>query len=365
MAARREYAQELSRVETGGYVARVFGPPSPVSMRATRAMRHTIYPIVGLWRPTRRGIALARRAFDPPITVPPVRGTQVQRRRIGGVPVEWTVAPRAREADDQERVILYLHGGGFVFGSPRSHRSMVSRLSHVTATPVASADYGMVPESTHAGSQRDALAVFRGLIDEGYPAESIIVAGDSAGGGLAAYVALAAAEQGLGRPAALVLLSPWLDLSPGGRSRTENHATEFFIAGDVLNKIARVLVTDPARRHGWPASPAGAPEELLRQLPPTLLQIGDGEVLADDAVTFAERVGAAGGTAELQIFQGQAHVVAMWANTPESRRALKEIAGWLRSALPDDRAPTAPTAEQVREAAEHSGTELRPDLFPG
>ncbi len=362
------YARELSRDERGGFVTRVFGPASPASVRTARAVRKTIYPIVNLWRPTRRGIAFARRLFDPPITVPPVPGTKLSQRRIGGVPVEWTVSTRADEAEHRERVILYLHGGGFVFGSPRTHRNLVSRLSHVTATPAASVAYRMIPEATLTASQHDALAVYKGLIADGHRPESIVVAGDSAGGGLAAYVALAAVEQNLGTPAALILLSPWLDLGPGGPSRNDNHATEYFIAGDVLDRIARVLVSDRVTRESWPASPAAAPDDLLRALPPTLIQIGDGEILADDGRRFAERIGAAGGHAELQIYEGQAHVVAAWAGNTEARRALKEISGWLTASLPADREPTAPTAAEIDAATATPGPDMpdpRPGLFPG
>lgn len=349
------YAQEQARRQHGGLVEREFGPASPASRRMARTMRMTMYPVVGLWRPTRRGIALARRAFDPGATVPPVRGTRFAKRIIGGVRVEWTTAPRATQADEHERVILYLHGGGYVTGSPRTHRNLVSRLSHVTATPVASVEYRMVPEATIQASRSDALAVYKGLLESGFPAAAIVVAGDSAGGGLAAYVGLAAADQGLGTPAALVLLSPWLDLMPGSASRTANAGTEFFLGGAVLDRIARVLVPDEEERATWPNSPVNAPDALLALLPPTLIQVGGAEVLADDGTEMARRIGAAGGSAELQTYEGQGHVVALWSGNPDARRALREIADWLAATLPTGREPSRPTDAVIEEAAT-SGT---------
>ncbi|MDQ8043803.1 MAG: alpha/beta hydrolase [Solirubrobacteraceae bacterium] len=362
-----KYARERLRSEAGGLVERTFGPSSPRSRRMARVLRLTMYRTVGAWRPTSRGIHLARRAFDPGATWPPMRGTKFQRRVIGGVPVEWSVAPRAQEAGSHARVILYLHGGGFVVGSPRTHRNIVSRLSHVTATAVASVDYRMAPEASIQASRADAYAVYKSLIESGYPAEGIVIAGDSAGGNLATYVTLAAMLNDLGTPAALVLLSPWLDLTTGGPSRTANAGTEFFIGGTVLDRIARVLVPDDDERHFWFNSPINAPEELLSAMPPTLIQVGGAEVLADDGVEMARRIGAAGGArVELQTYDDQGHVVALWAGTPEARRAIREIGVFLRASLPKDLAFTPPTDAEIDEAAEAtSPTDVGVEGFPG
>lgn len=364
--SRHDYARERLRTEKDGLVERTFGPASPASKRMAKVMRITMHPIVSAWRPTTRGIKLARKGFDPGATWPPLRGTRFTRRIIGGVPVEWSVAPRATEADEHERVILYLHGGGFVLGSTRTHRNIVSRLSHVTATPVASVDYRMAPEASIQASRSDAVAVYRGLLESGYPPEAIVVMGDSAGGGLAAHVCLAAIDRGLPVPAALVMLSPWADLTTGGPSRTANAGTEFFIGGTALDRIARVLVPSEAERELWVNSPVNAPPEMLAALPPTLVQVGELEVLLDDGVTMARRIGEAGGRAELQIYDGQGHVVALWSGNPDARRALKEIALWLREALPADREPSVPSDGAVAEAADAgSPLDAARQGFPG
>lgn len=328
-------------------------------------MRATIYPTVAAFRPTTRGVKLAQRTLNAPTF--PLRGTKIERRTLGGVPVEWTRAPRAIDVDPNVRVVLYIHGGGFVIGSPGTHRNLASRLSQVLSTPVASVDYRMVPNGSIQTCQRDAVDAYRGLLDEGIAPEAVIVAGDSAGGNLAAHVVLTAAEQGLPKPAALIMLSPWADLGPGGESRKTNVRTESFIGGKVLERIARSLVPDESERLDWHNSPINASPEQLAALPPTLIQVGGAEVLLDDGVSFAERIGEAGGAVQLQWFEGQGHVVAMWNANPEARRALKELAAWVREVFPDHRDPAMPSDATIEEAVESGGGAARsaPGAFPG
>lgn len=345
---------------------RSFGPASGLSQRLGLAMKLTLRPFVANWRPTPRGIRLARLIFEPGTALPALRGTQIDKRLVGGAPGEWTVAPRAREVDHNERVILYLHGGGFVIGSARTHRNLVSRISHVTATPVFSVDYRMAPQATLTASRSDAVAAYRGLIEAGHPADSIVLAGDSAGGGLALYVALHAIEQGFGVPAALVLLSPWVDLTSTSESIHTNAGSDFFIGSQVLGRIAHALVPDPAQRAHWHNSPLHAPDALLAQLPPTLVQVGGAEVLRDEGIELGRRIGAAGGAAEVQTYDGQGHVVAVWSGTPEARRATKEIARWLREALPPLRRPSAPSEADLDAAtAPRDPRSAGPGAFPG
>lgn len=348
--ARTPYAEETDRTVDGEGLFRTFGPASPRSARAGRNLRRTIYPIVAAWRPTRRGIRIGRRAFERVSFTRTIKGTRLEASSLGGVPIEWAIAPRAGAVPERTRVVLYLHGGGFVIGSPRTHRNLTSRLSHVLATPVASVDYRMAPEVSVRVSYADCLAAYRALLDDGYPAEGIVIAGDSAGGGLAAGTALAAIDAGLPLPAAVVLLSPWLDLANTVETRHSNYATESFIAGRVLWKISDALLPSAESQRDWRVSPFHAPDELLRQMPPTLVQVGTTEVLAGDGIVFAERMAAAGARVELERFVGQGHVVAMWTGIPEARRALKEIARWVKTYLPTDLEPAAPTDAQIVEA---------------
>lgn len=353
---RTAYAEEIERSSEGSGTFRTFGPASPRSARAARNLRRTMYPIVASFRPTTRGIRFARRLLETVAFTRTIRGTTLTVREVGGVPAEWTVAPRAKGVAPRTRVVLYLHGGGYVTGSPKTHRNLTSRLSHVLGTPVASMDYRMAPEVSLRDTFADCVAAYRGLLDEGYPPEGIIVAGDSAGGGLATGVGLAAVDQGLPLPAALILLSPWVDLTNGGESHRGNALTESFIGGRVLDRIAGALLPREESRRDWRVSPFHAPDELLAQLPPTLIQVGTAEVLLDDGVGLAERMAAAGATVELQRYVGQGHVVALWTGVPEARRALKEIARWARVAMPAHLEPSAPTDAEIAEATSgHDG----------
>ncbi|MFT4034751.1 MAG: alpha/beta hydrolase [Patulibacter sp.] len=361
--ARATYAEEIERIVAGSAIYRTFGPASPSSARMARSLRRTVYPAIAAWRPTRRGIRIGRRAFEGAARAQLLRGIQIEHTQLGGVPVEWVVAPRAASALAQRtRVVLYLHGGGYVVGSPRTHRGLTARISQVSATPVASVDYRMAPEVSLRDSFADAVAAYRGLLDDGYPPQGIVVSGDSAGGGLAAGVALAAVEAGLPRPAGLVLLSPWLDLANGGASHRSNLPTESFIGGQVLDRISRALVPDEAARHDWHISPYHAPDELLRALPPTLVQVGGAELLLDDGVGFAQRIAAAGGTVQLERYEGQGHVVAMWVGAPEARRALRELGDWMRAVLPSELEPAAASDQTIRAAADSGGAAGARDL---
>jgi acetyl esterase/lipase len=345
--------QHVHRDDT--YTERAFGPASAQSRWAFRLLRLFAHPVVVHWRPTSRGIRFLRWLYGTVIYVPPMRGTVIEDRDVGEVRVEWTTTPRSAEARPGQRVILYIHGGGYIFGAPRTHRNLASRLSHVTATPVANVDYRMPPQASLRGGQDDVLSAYLGLLDAGYAAEGIVVAGDSAGGGHAASLVLRLLALGRPVPAGLILLSPWTDLTNSGESLTTNGRFDFVIVKDILDRIARALAPEEGHRLDWGNSPAFAPAELLSQFPPTLVQVGSRETLRDDGLAFARRLGDAGATVEAQIYAGQGHVVAMWSGTPESRRAMREVFDWLKLALPDERDPSDPSSDDLREADEAGG----------
>lgn len=368
------------------------GPASQQTRALERTLRRTWIPLARSWRLTPRGIRLLKRVTDPTGRVPVLRGTRVDPTWIGGRPAEWVLAPRAREqlalvtgdravargpavatlappataaappaatapttAPADAPIVLYLHGGGYVFGSPRTHRSLVSRISHVTGLAALSLDYRLPPEATLPAPTEDALAAYRELLDQGRDPGQIVVAGDSAGGNLALSLALHAAEAGLPRPAALVLLSPWADLSLSHDSFTRNALLDPFIPPAALRRFARVATTPAFARDAadWRASPIFAPDELWNEaLPPTIVQAGSTELLLDESRAVAERVAAAGQRAELHVFDRQPHVVPLWAGTPEARTALHLIGRFTTSVLAPQRAPEPPTIADAGTAAE-------------
>ena len=342
-----------------------FGPPSPQTVRLGARTRRWWLPVARGWRMTPRGIRILQRMVDPTEHVPILRGTAVQKATVGGVPCERVRAKRAAKhhpagvpasPQGDEPVILYLHGGGYVFGSVRTHRGLVARLSHVTGLPAVSVDYRLPPEWTLPAPIEDALAVYRELLRT-TDASRIVVAGDSAGGNLAHALVLHAAEAGLPMPAALVLLSPWSDLSASGESIRLNAAEDPFIPETGLRRCARVAAggADP---RSWRISPLFAPAELQATLPPTLIRVGKGEVLHDDAERVAAALAEAGVPATLEVYDGALHVVPAWAGTPEARDALHRIADFVADLLPG-----APEAD--RAAADEASDQGADGVLPG
>lgn len=308
---------------------------------------------------TPRGIRMLQRITDPTDRVPVMRGTAVQPATIGGVPGEWVRGPRARNAPDGTPVLLYLHGGGYVFGSPRTHRNIVSRISHVTGLPAFSAAYRLPPAWPLPAPIEDAMAVYRALLEDHDPSR-IVVAGDSAGGNLTHELALHVAESGLPLPAALVLLSPWSDLSVAGSSIRSNGNHDAFIPEMALRRCAR------AAAHGrplddWQVSPVYAPDELQRRLPPTLVQVGARELLYDDGVRVAETLARCGVRTELDVFEGTLHVAVAWLGTPEAREALHRIAAFVHAALPADAPKREVRGAAAVDAASDETTEAPPE----
>lgn len=328
-------------------IVREFGPPSRQAARLDRALRTAWTPLVNNWRFTRRGVQWAQAVFEPRGPIPVVRGTEISHTRIDHMPCEWVAAPRA-QGSPAERAVLYIHGGGYVFGSPRTHRNLVSRISHVTSTRVLAIDYRLPPAHWPPAPTEDALLAYRHLLAAGIPAEGITVMGDSAGGGISLELVLHLVELGLPVPGALVLLSPWADLAMTGDSVTRNDGLDPFIPAGVVRRLTQVVV-GPRDPRDWRLSPVFGPDELFRGFPPTLIQVGSNELITDDSVRVAERLAAVGVQTELQIFDGHPHVVPVW-GTPESRVSLKEIGTWVARHEPAAIAPDAPSDAAVAEA---------------
>lgn len=322
---------------------REFGPAS----RGTLLMNAQLRALVKL--PGKRlvltpeSVGRLRRLTEPRTRVPVVRGTRLAFGEVGGRPAEWVRSPRAPR--DAGRALLYLHGGGYLFGSPRTHRMLVSRLSHVTATPALSLDYRLAPEHPLAASADDALAAYRWLLERGL---EVVVAGDSAGGGLAVRLALLAPEHGLPAPAALVLLSPWADLTCSGDSFATNARADPFFAVSAVRRAAALCVQGGGDAADWRLSPVFGPPARLASLPPMLVQVGSTEVLRDDGARLADGAAAGGASAELEIFDRQPHVPPLYGNA-HARRSLRQIGTFVSRVLPGC-APAPPTHDVVAAA---------------
>jgi acetyl esterase/lipase len=244
-------------------------------------------------------------------------GIALARSTLAGLTVEHLV-PASRD----RRVVLYVHGGGFVAGSCNSHRALVARLGVACRARVVLPEYRLAPEYRFPAGLDDLVATYEALLTSGTQPDQIIVAGDSSGAGLAVSMLVRARDQGLAMPRTLVLLSPWLDLSLAGESmRTRAHLDPWFDA-DVLSGLRDLYLGDVARTHPL-ASPLGAD---LRGLPPMLIQVGDHELLLSDSQRMHERATQAGVDSTLEVYPELWHVWHAFAPTlPEANAALAQI----------------------------------------
>lgn len=250
------------------------------------------------------------------------KGTQIEALDMAGVAAE-----RVRNTSAiGEAVVLYLHGGAYVLGSPKTHRSISTHLAKAARASVYVIDYRLAPEHPHPAALEDALAAYRWLLDQGIAASRITVAGDSAGGGLALATAVAIRDAGLPAPGALVLLSPWVDLTQSGESHQHNAKIDPMLHHTWAN--ASLVDYCGALPHDHPGcSPLFA---NLEHLPRTLIQVGSDEILLSDAERLEQKARAAGVDVHLHRYDGLWHVFQLHAGMMKtSNEAVAEIAEFI------------------------------------
>lgn len=255
--------------------------------------------------------------------MPLAQGLSIETLRIpnavgGTMAAELLGTPQA----DPRKLIIYYHAGGFVFGSLASHRALCSYLAQFSGSQVLNVDYRLAPEHPAPAAHDDALAVYQWALANGYAASAIALAGDSAGGNLALSTAVRARNQGLPLPAAIVALSPALDLASEG----ESHRTvdDPFITRELMGFFNAMYVPG-----GDVRAPTVTPfySAELKGLPPVQLQVGDRERLRDDAVTMAARLKAAGVEAECTVWDGMVHCWQLFAPVLDEAMESLEQAG--------------------------------------
>jgi len=244
----------------------------------------------------------------------------------GGVPGRWLTPPGA----STDAVLLYLHGGGYQVGSVRSHGELAARLARATGVRALIVDYRLAPEAPFPAALDDALAAYRWLLeDQGVPAGSIVLAGDSAGGGLVAATLVAARDRGLPLPASAALLSPWADLTGSGDSMVTNAGADPILSAEVLAEMARSYAGDTDL-----ADPLVSPLFAdLAGLPPLCVDVGTAELLADDGRRLAAAAGRAGVEVVLTEAEGLPHVWHVLAITPEATLATDRVGAFLAKHL--------------------------------
>jgi epsilon-lactone hydrolase len=243
-----------------------------------------------------------------------------------GVPGEFISAPGA----DASRCIYYLHGGGYVIGSVRTHRVLGYDLSKASGARVLSMDYRLAPEHPFPAGLEDAVTGYRWLLARGVKPEHVVIAGDSAGGGLAVATLLALRDRGLPMPAAAVCFSPWVDLLGEGESMRTRADVD-----PMVQKEALLWYTDLYMDGGDPRDPLASPLYAdLSGLPPVLIQVGDAETLLDDSIRLADRLKAAGVSAELEVWDRMIHVWQVFAPVlSEGREAIAKVGAFISAKL--------------------------------
>ncbi|MCR9212658.1 MAG: alpha/beta hydrolase [Proteobacteria bacterium] len=223
--------------------------------------------------------------------------------------------------------IYYLHGGGYFWGSPKTHREITYRLASAAEGRVFALDYRLAPEHPFPAALEDAVAGYEWLRAELGEAAQITIAGDSAGGGLALATLLALKDRGLVQPAAAMLISPWTDLSCSGQSMIDNAAKDPVFWPASLRHVAGYYAETEDLENPLVSPLFGD----MSGLPPILLQVGSTEILLDDSRRLAERLQEAGISCRLDIWPDMVHVWHMAASfVPEGRQAILEIAQFAR-----------------------------------
>jgi len=236
---------------------------------------------------------------------------------------DWLKTPGV----EHDRVVLYLHGGAYVLGSAHVYREMTSRIARAARARTLVLDYRLAPENPFPAAVEDAVAAYRWLLDQRIEPSSIVIVGDSAGGGLTLATLVSLREAGTPMPAGAVCISPWIDLEcTGGTIETKAAVDPLCTREFLLPQAAAYLGGESP--HNPLASPFYAD---LRDLPPILIQVGTEETLLDDAYRLEQRARTAGVAVELKVFDAMPHVWHVFASyLPEAQDAINEIGGFVR-----------------------------------
>ena len=266
-----------------------------------------------------------RAAFAPAGRLYPVPDDVLVTEVIaGGVPAHWLAAPGTGTG----RVLLFLHGGGYELGSVRSDGELAARLGRASGMRVLFPEYRLAPEHPFPAAIDDVLAAWRWLCTaQGLSARSMAVAGDSAGGGLAVALLVAARDAGEALPAAAALMSQTVDLTSSGASMTERAGQDPVSTPAMLRQFAAGYLAGAD-----PKTPLASPLfASLAGLPPLLIQVGTADLLLSDSERLATAAAGAGADVTLQIGEGLPHVYQLLLGTPEAAEATEQIGGFLRA----------------------------------
>ena len=274
-------------------------------------------------------LRVVRDMFDTVGLTPLPRGSRVKAIADGDISGLWITG---RGSDPANGVVLYLHGGGFVFGSQRTHKHLVAALSGAAGKPAFLVDYRRAPEHPFPAAADDVLAAYRWLLHNGHTPESITVMGDSAGGHLVAGLLADLSRRRLPMPAAAVMFSPFLDLTCAELADRDRVRRDPFVPPKRAMECGRTY----AGEYGLTHSRLNVLRANKRRWPPVLIQVGDTECLLGDSERMAESIRAAGVHCELQVWPGQVHVFpAFYPLIPEGRAAISYVGQFVRDLAAD------------------------------
>ncbi|WP_374338433.1 alpha/beta hydrolase [Leeia sp.] len=242
---------------------------------------------------------------------------------LAGVPARWLYPP----SHDPSRVMLFLHGGGYVYGSLDSHAGMAAELARAAGCIGVQLHYRLAPEHPHPAAVEDALAAYCAVLDQGYAASAVSLVGDSAGGGLVVALLLVLKQRQLPLPGAVACLSPWVDLLLRG----ESYQTRAHLDPMVERKVVELVreqylgLQDPTQ---VTASPILGD---LTGLPPMLVQVGELEILYSDAEMLAEKAHQCGVEVTFEVWPAMVHVWHLYyPMLTAGREAISRVGAFLR-----------------------------------
>jgi monoterpene epsilon-lactone hydrolase len=272
-------------------------------------------------RSTLLPLSVQRRAISNVVPSVRRRGMTYETVSAGGVPAEWFRPVGC----DESRVLLYLHGGGYSIGSIDSHRDPVAGLCAAAGVRALLIDYRLAPEHPFPAQLEDAVAAYRWLLDQGVHPARIVVAGESAGGGLTLSTLLALRDARIPFPAAAICGSPWVDLEMQGESMKTNARYDYLSRGVLRDYASRFVGRENLR------NPLAAPLHAdLRGLPPLLILAGGAEVLLDDARAIAANARAAGVDVTFEVEPDMIHAWFLFGrNFARSQASLERMARFI------------------------------------
>ncbi|MDA5093453.1 alpha/beta hydrolase [Aliiroseovarius sp. KMU-50] len=253
--------------------------------------------------------------------------TRIREGNLGSIPCQWVVNREDTHPPHPDRVMLYLHGGGYVAGSPQDYTHLLARLARLTQMKVCAPNYRKAPEHPFPAAFDDVVAAYEGLLEDGYAPGQIVIGGDSAGGGLA-FALLAHLNAQNMVPHSVFAFSPFTDATFSGLSMSENVELDPMLPAEMRDEVATWILSGHAPEDPR-ISPLFAP--FSAPLPPVFLQVSNTEILRDDSLRLAEKLRAAGAEVTVDLWADTPHVWVFFSRLlPEAKEALRRVAKFVQ-----------------------------------